>query len=517
MATVCSHCGKDLPRGGDARFCTNCGMLVSDHPSDSPAAQIAKDDAAPANKMTSASPNVGWREQLAEQPPVRTPQPQDPNVTPWFGVSGSDAANVTPWHGIQGQDLRNVSPKADTQRDAQETIVTRPENEKGEVAQTVHEDVSGTEKPGAARPASNPAGRPGSVRQQGASRRLVRQNMDAQMPVENIAWPKPINHIVATDGKQTNASNIVPVSEPPVEDFPTSIIASSSIAADQSASKQYERHDRQQHEEIDQMPTALIQVREQRPATSGSAVANAQRNIDISRPEHQHSFVAPPPVVKGNSAYVSDNVLSVEDTPTISIAGRKFETQAASATATRSPYAPRKNVRSLLFAVAVIIIVIALGIGSWIIFAQPFAVPVATNPLQTTSNVPLGLTIAYPAGWKSAQTSTSLTLVDSSNTAQMKITQPATASTDQASYLKQQAANLGMTDAQAGSAASFAGSSWQQIHGDFTINGAGYVGTIYVTEHNNHMYTLMQMAPKVTFQDEESLVFAPSRASLKFS
>jgi hypothetical protein len=73
-----------------------------------------------------------------------------------------------------------------------------------------------------------------------------------------------------------------------------------------------------------------------------------------------------------------------------------------------------------------------------------------------------------------------------------------------------------MTDAQAGTNVSFAGNTWQQIHGDFIVSGAVYSGSIYATTHNNHLYTLIQMAPKVTFQDEESLVFAPARTSLHF-
>jgi hypothetical protein len=242
--------------------------------------------------------------------------------------------------------------------------------------------------------------------------------------------------------------------EPQIEDFPTSIISSSSIVADQAASQ---RQERQSYEEIEQAPTASIQIQQGQ------------------KPQIQQGRM---PQVQGGQ---------------------------------------QKNGRSLLFAIAAIIIIIALGIGTWLILAQPFAISADTNPLQTTRNASLGLTIAYPAGWKSTQTTTSLMLADSSNTDQMEIAQPATTTTDQTSYLKQQAAKLGMADAKVGSAVSFAGSSWQQTHGDFIINGAGYIGTIYVTEHNNHLYTLTQIAPKVTFQDEESVVFAPARTSLQFS
>jgi hypothetical protein len=624
VATVCSHCGKELPRGGDARFCTNCGMLVFDHPSESPDAKIVKDDVIPAkNVAPSVSPNVGWREQLADQPSAKPSPPPNPNVTPWLGLPGNDAGNVTPWlglpegnagnvtpwHGISGQDPRDAFPTANTQHGGQEATVPRPE--KGEDVRPVREDVpakdgipardqaqpgfyrstsapsapaggvgedrsSGpglgsqeqapqapTARPGAARPASNPPSNPGRARRLGAPGRLSRQNVDEQTPAENVAWPDPITHTTVADGKQKNdapaaqdvfpvlpdtppvardinsrvrddgsaaaypanpsnkpSANVTPVPEPQIEDFPTSIIASSSIAADQSAWKQNERHDRQPHEDIDQLPTAMLQVREkeQKPVTPGSYPADAQPYIDTSRPGHQRPPVSQPPVAPSNNpAYAPNNAPAVQDTPTVSISGRPFSTQATSAKEPRPLRAPRKSGRSLLFAIAAIIIVVALGIGSWIVLAQPFTVPTATNPIQQASNVPLGVSIAYPAGWGSTQTSTTLTLADSSHTAQMKIAQPdAATATDPAAYLKQEATTLGMTDAKDGSPVSFAGSNWQQTHGDFVVDGAGYTGTIYATTHNNHMYTLIQMAPKVTFQDEESLVFAPSRVSLQF-
>lgn len=198
----------------------------------------------------------------------------------------------------------------------------------------------------------------------------------------------------------------------------------------------------------------------------------------------------------------------------VTLDGRRFGTQAAGV---QSPLrAPRKQKRSWLVGSIAAVVLLILAIGCWIILAQPFTVSADTNPSQTSSSAPLGLTITYPASWTVTQTATTLTLADSSDTAQMKIVQSANANTDQAGYLYQQATKLGMTDAKAGATISFAGSSWQQTHGDFVIDGAGYIGTIYVTTHNNHLYTLTQIAPKVTFQDEESLIFAPARASLTF-
>lgn len=365
MATVCAFCGQELPRVGDVRFCTHCGTVVPNLSSESPDAQVDKHDAPPAQDRTPVSPNFGWQEQLAKQPPARAAQPQNPPATPWLGLpGGSDAGNVTPWVGLD-----NETPKS---------------------------------------------------------------------------------------------SAAASVSDPQPEDFPTAIISSAASAAD----------------EIDQMPTAQLQtnLKPQRPATM--------------RP------------------------LPVSD---ISLAGRHFETQAAGVAATKSQRAPRRQARPVLFGIVATIVILVVAVGIWLMLAQPFAVSAATNPTQTTTSAPLGLVITYPAAWKATQTATVLALTDSSDTDQMKITQSNSANIDQASYLKQQAAALDMTDAKAGSAISFAGSSWQQTQGDFVINGADYIGTIYVTTHNNQLYTLIQTAPKVTFQAEEKLIFAPARTSLRFN
>lgn len=315
---------------------------------------------------------------------------------------------------------------------------------------------------------------------------------------------------VATLSSQTqNSTGSEPDLAPLLEDFPTSIMPasgvnadddvdvedlptasfSSTIVADQAYQEQSESLDQRQDEDIDQMPTAHIQNVVPSPLpTSSLPTAN------VSEP-----------------ASAPDNIASMPRQPVGTLDRRHFGTQAIRASA------PRKQKRSLLVGVVAAIVLLVLAVACWIILAQPFTVASATDFLQTTSSASLGLTITYPAGWIATQTSTALTLDDSSNVAEMKVTQSASGNTDQASYLKQQAAKLNMTDAKAGPSVSFAGSSWQQIKGDYLVSGAGYIGTIYITTHNNHFYTLTQVAPKVTFQDEESLVFTPARASLKFT
>ncbi len=85
MATQCTHCGQMLPRD-DARFCSNCGTLVPDHPFSPQSLSLSKDapdsSAGQAHKSKSA-----LREQIAQQShfqPPRRPRPVQDDPPPWI-------------------------------------------------------------------------------------------------------------------------------------------------------------------------------------------------------------------------------------------------------------------------------------------------------------------------------------------------------------------------------------------------------------------------------------------------
>ncbi|MFL5654384.1 MAG: hypothetical protein ACJ8CB_09425, partial [Ktedonobacteraceae bacterium] len=83
-------------------------------------------------------------------------------------------------------------------------------------------------------------------------------------------------------------------------------------------------------------------------------------------------------------------------------------------------------------------------------------------------------------------------------------------------YLQQEASQLGMTGQKKGPALSFAGVSWQQMQGSVLERGASYTGTVVVTVHNQHLFTMLLLAPQITYAQEDQLVFSGIRSSFQF-
>ena len=91
-----------------------------------------------------------------------------------------------------------------------------------------------------------------------------------------------------------------------------------------------------------------------------------------------------------------------------------------------------------------------------------------------------------------------------------------TSTNDLTQALQQQAAQAAMAGGKVGTPLSFAGASWQQIQGTVQQSGANYTEVIFVTIHGNHLFKIAQLAPLSTYASEESLCFAPMRASFHF-
>jgi hypothetical protein len=167
--------------------------------------------------------------------------------------------------------------------------------------------------------------------------------------------------------------------------------------------------------------------------------------------------------------------------------------------------------RGLVAGIVAACIILALLIGGTIFITAHSGVGI--NPLQTMNNATLGVSMSYPTGWHEVSTPSALTLADSSNTAQMKIARVSASSPIGA--LQQQATQLGMSNGTMESPVTFGNCTWQRMTGNFQVRGADYSGTIYACSHSNHIYTLVQMFPKSQYADEETVVFAPARASLQ--
>ncbi|GAC1462430.1 MAG: hypothetical protein NVS2B12_04230 [Ktedonobacteraceae bacterium] len=181
---------------------------------------------------------------------------------------------------------------------------------------------------------------------------------------------------------------------------------------------------------------------------------------------------------------------------------------------------PRSKKRQpLIIGGVAVLLLLLLALGSWIVAAQPFRVPPATEVQQSFTDSKLGVSLRYPNEWKQAQVDynkKSITLQDASDTAQMsiRIADPTTETLE--SYLQKQATQLGITNPKPVATVSFGGTSWQELQGDMQVKGAEYTCALFSATYKNHLYTITQLAPRSIYADEEKLIFSPTRQSLHF-
>ena len=172
----------------------------------------------------------------------------------------------------------------------------------------------------------------------------------------------------------------------------------------------------------------------------------------------------------------------------------------------------------VIMGVGLAVVLIMLGSIVWAIVLQPFSVSPVTAPLQRFQSTHFGVSLLYPTGWKvQADTKASvLRFADSTATDQVTITVSNAAGTNEIIYVQKLAAQLGMTNVKMAAPLTFAGAQWQQLQGSVLVRGASYTETLFITVHGSHLYTLEQLAPQGTYAQEEHVVFAPMRSSLRF-
>ena len=183
------------------------------------------------------------------------------------------------------------------------------------------------------------------------------------------------------------------------------------------------------------------------------------------------------------------------------------------------PSQPRKSRKSLVIAlISLLLLLIVGGAGAWIVVLHPFSVPSVTQPQQTFRNTQLGFSLLYPNGWESQVDSSKATahFFDSTHTAQVNVVVGSPGEGNLSQSLQQQAGQLGMTGQKTGAPLSFAGASWQHMQGNVILGGASYTGTLLVTVHHAHLFTIILLAPQTTYVQEEQLVFSGLRSSFQF-
>ncbi|HEX6482040.1 MAG TPA: hypothetical protein VF043_24615 [Ktedonobacteraceae bacterium] len=177
----------------------------------------------------------------------------------------------------------------------------------------------------------------------------------------------------------------------------------------------------------------------------------------------------------------------------------------------------KKSRRPLVFILVLLGLLLVGGLSAWIVVYQPFTVPAVTNTDQPFQNNALRISLHYPQGWAAHidQKNGSVSFFDSSHTGQVTVVATdANGSIDQ--YIKNEAAQLGMTGQAKQSSLTFAGASWQQIQGSVVRNGATYTAILLATEHNSRFYAFVSMAPPAAYNGEEQLVFSHMRSSFQF-
>ena len=90
---------------------------------------------------------------------------------------------------------------------------------------------------------------------------------------------------------------------------------------------------------------------------------------------------------------------------------------------------------------------------------------------------------------------------------------------DATQYLQKEASQLGITGLKLRTPVSFAEASWQQAQGSLlqSQTGVTYTETLFVTNHGNRFYTIMQIAPPSTYNEEDATIFSGMRSSFQFS
>ncbi len=162
-----------------------------------------------------------------------------------------------------------------------------------------------------------------------------------------------------------------------------------------------------------------------------------------------------------------------------------------------------------------LIVLIIVGVVCGLIISQ--LVP-ASNPWQPWSDTSLGFTVLYPTDWQVLvdHQSSMVHFSDSTHTDNVAIARINGAASDVAQFLQEQASHMGLSNVTASSSRTFADTSWQQVEGKWLHEGVSDRVTMLATVHGNHLYVLTQQAPQSTYNDEETIIFAPMRAGLRF-
>jgi hypothetical protein len=459
VATLCTYCGTPLQRE-DARFCTNCGMMI---PSRSYSPNAASSPLPPAQSASAMREQVELQDRSSTPPKRYTTQDKPPA---WMNQLDNAAIvrPITPFPAIPHTE--GTSPV----KELHVKVWGQEGQEHQEKRESVVED--------------DVIDLPTRPLMSGSS----------NLSKSNGVTPRPSSQIPDSQSEDVEFLDTIPIvtprrTNPP--SLPPEVFSQQPQARQQlwSQAEQHQQYMFSQPASPSQRNTMSQPGIHDLPA--GPFPSNAPRN-PASLPGFQQPSLA--------DASQAQDQKQVSAPPMI-------------------PTSKRKSRMPLVVAVVLLFLLAIGGVTAWIIQAQPFTIPAVTQPQQTLSNAQLGFLLSYPNGW-TATTNVgkgSVQLSDSSQTDQVNILVQTAANNSPGQALQQEATRLKMTKLQQGLApVTFAGTTWQQIKGSIFVRGATYTGLILVANHNNKIFTIVQMAPQTTFAQEDQLVFATMRSTFQF-
>ncbi len=282
-------------------------------------------------------------------------------------------------------------------------------------------------------------------------------------------------------------------------------------------------------EELDTAPLEAAieaaQPREAETATESRALAD-EETMQLAIATNDEAVISPPQAVLPQQAALpaavpAHNTLMPALPPGMLMPAMVPPTPLLHGITAPAYQRPRRRKRSLLFLVLAFLTLLVLGGGVWLWYYQPFSVAAITQTQQKLTARTVGVTLFYPTGWQSRLDQPSanvatLSLSDSSHTAQFVVKATHQDTSDVAQYLKLQATHQGMTNSKNESAITFAGAVWQQMQGNVSQGGANYSETLLATRHGNTLLLIIEAAPQSVYNDEESSIFSPMRSSMQF-
>ncbi len=236
----------------------------------------------------------------------------------------------------------------------------------------------------------------------------------------------------------------------------------------------------------------------------------------------QHPLTPPPlpreldlEIVRGNTVGPSDvagfSTQKVRTPPAASLASEQ-----QSIPVPQPPMGAKR--RALPLVAALLAVLIIAAVGSWVAMAKPFSAASITNPAVRFQDSALGFSLTYPTGWTAQvdHEQSAVYFYDSSHTDEVDIHREPAVTGDVSAYLHLQAKQLDMTGVKSVVSLSSSSGSWQQLQGSVLLSGASYTEVILVTVHHAHLYAMMQLAPQITYIDEQKINFLPMYTSFQF-